>query len=115
MKRIELGLPKTHSNDAFVIAGGDNQLRTKPFYLRQMRRNNRRLERLIKGKRCIRRQRYKLQPGDLVRYNDKLWTVGSVIAAGTSVALKNKDNQWKYPSPKKVELVCYGKKFYWEG
>jgi len=115
MKRIELNLPKTHSNDAFVIGGGDNQLRTNPFYLKQVRRNNRRLERLIKGKRCIRRQRYKLQPGDLVRYNDKLWTVGSVIAAGTSVALKNKDNQWKYPSPKKVELICHGKGFYWEG
>ena len=113
-KRIELGLPKTHSNDAFVIAGGDKQTRVKPFYLKQMRRNNRRLERLVKGKRCIRRQRYKLQSGDLVRYNNKLWTVGSVIAAGTSVALKDKNNQLKYPSPKKVELVCYGKSFYLE-
>jgi len=110
-KRIELHLPKTHSNDAFVIAGGNNQVRVKPFYLKQMRRNNRRLERLIKGKRCIRRQRYKLQAGDLVRYNNKLWTVGGVIAAGTSVALVDKNNFWKYPSPKKVELVCYGKGF----
>jgi len=110
-KRIELHLPKTHLNDAFVIVGGDKQTRVKPFYLKQMRRNNRRLERLVKGKRYIRRQRYKLQPGDLVRYNNKLWTVGSIITAGTSVALKDKNNQWKYPSPKKVEVVCYGKKF----
>ena len=49
--------------------------------------------------------------GDLVRYNNKLWIVGGVKAVGTSVALVDKNNFWKYPSPKKVELVCYGKGF----
>jgi 5-methylcytosine-specific restriction endonuclease McrA len=42
--RIAQGLEKTHHNDAFVIAGGKTQARTKPLDLAQIRRNNRSLE-----------------------------------------------------------------------
>ena len=44
VKRVELGLEKTHSNDAFVIAGGSTQLRVLPITYKQVRRNNRSLE-----------------------------------------------------------------------
>jgi len=44
-KRIELGLEKSHHNDAFIIAGGKEQLRCKAFDVTQRRRNNRSLER----------------------------------------------------------------------
>ena len=42
-KRIELGLPKSHVNDAFVIAGGTNQTRTKSYVIKQVRKCNRKL------------------------------------------------------------------------
>ncbi|MCG2796266.1 MAG: RNA-guided endonuclease IscB, partial [Actinomycetia bacterium] len=42
--RISLGLPKSHTNDAFVIAGGDGQARSlNSFFVRQVRSNNRKL------------------------------------------------------------------------
>jgi hypothetical protein len=42
--RIQLGLEKTHHNDAFVIAGGSGQTRAEPLHLDQIRRNNRSLQ-----------------------------------------------------------------------
>ena len=43
-RRIELGLPKSHTNDAFVIAGGKNQIRAGFEYLMvQVRKCNRKL------------------------------------------------------------------------
>ena len=43
-RRIEQGIKKTHSNDAFVIAGGKTQTRAKPISFKQTKRNNRSLE-----------------------------------------------------------------------
>lgn len=42
-RRIEVGIPKSHVNDAFVIAGGINQLRTVEYLTKQVRRSNRKL------------------------------------------------------------------------
>jgi RRXRR protein len=39
--REKLELPKSHHNDAFVIARGSTQIRTKPLMLEQIRRNKR--------------------------------------------------------------------------
>ena len=48
-KRIELGIGKNHTNDAFVIAGGTTQKRTIwEDFIKQVRRSNRKL---FKGKR----------------------------------------------------------------
>lgn len=49
-KRIELGLNKSHNNDAFVIAGGKDQVRTSIINYSQTRRNNRSLERFYDAK-----------------------------------------------------------------
>lgn len=49
-KRIELGLEKSHSNDAFVIAGGTNQARIEKINYKQIRRNNRSLEKFYDAK-----------------------------------------------------------------
>lgn len=43
-KRIELGLEKSHGNDAFCIAGGESQVRSEMLSVKQIRRNNRALE-----------------------------------------------------------------------
>jgi len=42
-RRIELGLPKSHVNDAFVIAGGSNQTRVGSYTIKQVRKSNRKL------------------------------------------------------------------------
>lgn len=44
-KRIELGISKSHLNDAFVIAGGELQERATSFQVQQVRRNNRSIRR----------------------------------------------------------------------
>jgi len=75
--RIKLGLEKTHANDAFVIVGGVNQIRSKPYHVVQIRRNDRSLQLNKKGsKPSIRRKRYKYSPGDLVKRASLLQTTG---------------------------------------
>ena len=49
-KRIALGLDKSHANDAFVIAGGEKQKRAKAIIFKQIRRNNRSLEKFYDAK-----------------------------------------------------------------
>lgn len=130
-KRIELGLNKSHFNDAFCIAGGTIQKRTEPFSVEQIRRNNRSLEKFYdakfidsrnkekvsaselscgrttrnknlngenlkiyrerkvsKGKRTIRKSRYFYQPNDLVKYNNKIYTIKGTHNNGTRAILK---------------------------
>ncbi len=71
--RLELRLEKTHSNDAFVIAGGRKQKRLIPISMFFKRKNNRSLQLNRKGfKRSIRRQRYSIQPHDIVRWQGKV-------------------------------------------
>jgi 5-methylcytosine-specific restriction endonuclease McrA len=48
--REALELPKTHHNDAFVIAGGTNQIRCQVLNLEQTRRNRRSLEQFYDAK-----------------------------------------------------------------
>jgi hypothetical protein len=43
-KRVALKLEKSHANDAFVIAGGEEQKRIEPIVIEEVRRNNRSLE-----------------------------------------------------------------------
>jgi hypothetical protein len=50
MKRRELALPKSHINDAFVIANGTTQIRANPINLEQIRRNNRALQKFYDAK-----------------------------------------------------------------
>ena len=43
-RRIELGLPKSHTNDAFVIAGGCKQIKASAqYFIKQVRKCNRKL------------------------------------------------------------------------
>jgi hypothetical protein len=48
--RRQLQLPKSHSNDAFVIAGGMRHKRSEPVLLEQIRRNNRSLQKFYDAK-----------------------------------------------------------------
>jgi 5-methylcytosine-specific restriction endonuclease McrA len=117
--RIKLGLEKTHFNDAFVITGGDSQKRSKVLQVKQVRRNNRSIQTNRKGyKPSIRRQRYKLQPHDLVRSEGELFSVKGVFNYGKWVRLtpikepvdpKTGKTITINKAIKKVKLLKYGK------
>ncbi|MBE3122027.1 MAG: HNH endonuclease [Thermoplasmata archaeon] len=108
-RRIELKLPKSHVNDAFVIAGGTIQERCRPFVAKQMRRNNRCLQLNRKGfKPSIRRQHYSLQPNDIVKYNDKEYCVKGVHCKGQCVIILDSIKNISVTT-KKIELIVYGK------
>ena len=82
--RLKLGLAKTHYNDAFCIAGGNEQKRILPIELKQKHRNNRAIQLNRKGfKPSIRKQRYKIQPGDLVKVNKKWYITKGMASKGT--------------------------------
>lgn len=84
-QRAKLGLDKSHSNDAFVIAGGNGQLRSVQYNVNQIRRNNRCLQLNRKGfKPSIRRHRYIFQPHSLVRYNGNILKVIGVYSRGNT-------------------------------
>ncbi|MHA2060922.1 MAG: hypothetical protein ACW963_01335, partial [Candidatus Sifarchaeia archaeon] len=109
-QRNKLGLEKSHVNDAFVIAGGTNQERCRPFEVIQVRRNNRSLQTNRKGfKPSIRRQRYQLQPHDVVSYNGKPFKVKGVFNYGKWVRLRDSQGAVVNTSIKKVKLLKYGK------
>ncbi len=109
-QRNKLGLEKSHVNDAFVIAGGTNQERCRPYEVMQVRRNNRSLQKNRKGfKPSIRRKRYQLQPHDLVAYNGKLCKVKGIFNYGAWVRLCDSNGAVVNTSIKNVELLKYGK------
>jgi len=108
--RIRRGLDKSHANDAFIIAGGNDQKRSKQLKIIQVRRNNRCLQKNRKGFRpSIRRKRYDLQPHDLVRCDGKEHRVKGVHCYGSRVILDNK----KSVAVSKVELITNGKGLCW--
>ena len=108
-QRNKLGLEKSHVNDAFVIAGGADQERCRPYQVIQVRRNNRSLQLNRKGfKPSIRRQRYELQPHDLVKFEGSTYTVKGVHCYGQRVILKNIKGKDKSVAINNVELVKYG-------
>jgi len=109
-QRNKLGLEKSHINDAFVIAGGTNHERCRPYQVIQVRRNNRSLQTNRKGfKPSIRRQRYQLQPRDVVTYNGKPYKVKGVFNYGTWIRLNDSHGKVVNTSIKNVELLKYGK------
>jgi 5-methylcytosine-specific restriction endonuclease McrA len=109
-RRIELGLPKSHLNDAFIIAGGSaHHTRCHSFIVTQSRRNNRSIQLNRKGYgRSIRTQRYALQPHDLVRYQGQLCEVRGMFNYGRWARLKTPSGTTVNTNVTKVKLVSYG-------
>ena len=108
--RIDLGLEKSHVNDAFVISRGTDQERCISHVVKQNRRNNRSLQLNRKGfKPSIRRERYKFQPNDLVRYKDRMYPVKGMFNYGVWIRLCNENGKDINSNIKNVELITYGK------
>jgi len=108
-RRLEVGLAKSHPNDAFIIAGGRQHTRCRPFMVTQPRRNNRSIQLNRKGYgRSIRTQRYALQPHDLVSYEGQLCQVNGMFNRGRWVRLKTTTGTTVNTQVNNVELVSYG-------
>jgi RRXRR protein/HNH endonuclease len=104
--RINLGLEKTHYNDAFVIAEGTTQKRAMPSVIQQKRRNNRVLQLNRKGfAPSIRKQRYPIQPKDLVWVEGKKEIAKGVHNHGTRVIIER--------TKKSIALKKVEKTYHW--
>lgn len=95
IKRRELEIDKSHSNDAFIIAGGRNQIRYSPISINQVHRNNRVLQLNRRGfKPSIKRERSKILPGDLFWSKGKRYSCKGMFNYGKYVlygSLKKKE------------------------
>jgi hypothetical protein len=104
-KRKELGLEKSHVNDAFVIAGGSTQSRCLSGKIEQKRINNRTLQTNRKGFiPSIRRSRHRIQNRDFIWIGDKKYLSGGVACRGSQVYYFDGDVK-KLISSKRVEKV----------
>lgn len=105
--RIKNNISKSYVNDAFIIAGGNNMHeRCLSYNIKQTRRNNRSIQCNRRGyKPAIRRQRYKLQSNDLVRFDSQEHFVKGVHCYGLRVMLDNK----KSIAINNITLINYGK------
>jgi len=112
VKRNILRLEKTHCNDAFIIANGTNQSKTVPVLFKQKHRNNRVLQVNRKGFRpSIRKQRYSIQPYDLITVNGKRYVVKGCHSYGRSIVCTDSINKF-YFNIKKVKKVFHIKSIY---
>ncbi len=108
-ERNELSLEKSHVNDAFVIAGGTSQSRGIQYDVVQKRKNNRSLQLNRKGfKPSIRRQRYPIQPKDLVKIGG-VWKETKGLCNYGNYAVVGK----KYVNVKNIENVFNSNTLAW--
>ena len=85
--RYTNNIEKTHANDAFVIAGGTTQARDTVRSVTFKRKNNRSLQKNRKGfAPSIRRERYQIQPTDLIKYQGRICVAKGTQNKGAYVA-----------------------------
>jgi hypothetical protein len=107
VKRNALRIDKTHYNDAFVIAGGDIQPQTQPIILKQKHKNNRVLQVNRKGyKPSVRRQRYSIQPYDIITIGNGKYTVKGVHCYGKAIICTDGNKTFDF-GIKKVEKTFH--------
>lgn len=107
IERIKLSLEKTHYNDAFVITGGSDQERCLPIEIRQKHRNNRIIQVNRKGfAPSIRRQRYFIQPKDLIWVEGNKYIVKGIHSKGAYVFVE--DLKKAFPTKNVEKIYHYG-------
>jgi len=115
-KRIEIGLEKSHRNDAFVIAGGNkNVKRTNLWYIGKFfRRQNRSLHKAnpIKGgRRPVNtiKQAYEFRRFDKVKYQGKVYIITALRSKGYfsigDLSGKKIHDGVKYTKLKRIEIA----------
>lgn len=101
MKRNQLNIEKSHSNDAFVISNGINQNRITCVYYNQKRRNNRHLQMNKKGQEpSIRKQRYKIQTKDIIEVEGLRYESMGCFNKGNYVRAKRNGKNFNIPIKK---------------
>lgn len=114
-EREALALPKTHNNDAFVIARGTTQKRAEVFKIAQKRKNNRGIQLNRKGfAPAIRKQRYKIQPKDIIEYKGQRYLAGGILSKGRQVMFKDESGKKVYKSTKEIKVIFHQKTFFKE-
>ena len=109
VKRNELKLEKSHNNDAFVIADGTTQIKSKLIHLKQKRKNNRILQTNRKGFiRSVRKVRYSIRPYDIVFINKRKFIVKKCFCYGKQIMCFN-DFAFKNFNVKKIEKIFHTK------
>ncbi len=107
--RYHYNIDKTHSNDAFVIAGGSTQGRASERLISFKRKNNRALQLNRNGfSPSIRRQRYKIQPKDLITWNDQPYTAQGAQNKGAYLKFTNGVKSF-VKSMKHIDVVFHHK------
>ena len=105
--RIKLSLEKTHYNDAFVIANGNIQERCLPTEIRQKHRNNRAIQLNRKGfVPSIRKQRYSIQPKDLIWIDGRKYIAKGIQNTGAYVLVE--DSKKVFPTKNIEKIYRYG-------
>ncbi len=114
VNRNALRLEKTHYNDAFVIAGGNSQTKTQQIILKQKHKNNRILQVNRKGFRpSIRKQRYSIQPYDIIMVGNNKFTVKGAHSYGRAIACTDGNKNFDF-GIKKVEKTFHTPTIYRE-
>jgi hypothetical protein len=113
--RKRLGIEKSHTNDAFVIAEGANQKRfDRLVEITQRRINNRVLQRNFKkGRPSIRTQRYKFQAGDFVWIKNKKYICGGTTGLGKNAYYLD-DIKKKVILSRRIERVYHTNSLVWK-
>jgi len=92
--RYKHDIEKTHSNDAFVIAGGTNQERSEERTINFKRKNNRSIQKNRNGYApAIRKQRYAIQPKDLIKFEGKTYQAVGIQNKGAYLAFTDGVNR----------------------
>ena len=105
IKRHELGLEKTHSTDAFVIAKGSVHDRAKDIEVKQIHRNNRVLQVNRKGfKPSIKRAKSKVNPEDLFWVEGKQYSCTRMFGYGKYIGYRStkKNAYFKFSIVEKI-------------
>ncbi len=106
-KRYVLDLEKSHTNDAFVIANGTTQERSKQTFWQHNRKNNRALGKQRRGfAPSSRKQRYPIQPRDLIRYEGEIYIASGTHNKGTRIIIPV-DGKKKSVVIEKAEHIYY--------
>jgi hypothetical protein len=112
VKRNILRLEKTHYNDAFVIAGGGNHNKVQPITLAQKHKNSRVLQLNRKGfKPSIRRQRYSIQPYDIITVDDKKYIAKGCFNYGKTVLCTDGVDKFNF-GIKKIGVIFHTSTIY---
>ena len=109
VNRNNLGLDKTHFNDAFVISMGTDQDRIKPLVINQKHINNRVLQLNRKGfKPSIKRNKSKVNPGDLFWINNKQFTCKGMFSKGKQISYGSAKNNEYFNFSKVTKIFKQG-------